>query len=314
MSADTDNPDDLKAQIAAVDAAVDAAIRVMQGEVSPCQRAMTSPMSVAFLGPEASFSHQAALARFGQGVVAEPQQSIADIFTAVDRKRVTYGVVPVENSTYGTISDTFDTFFQTSATICGEISLRIHHNLLGLKGPGDLKEICSHPQAPGQCRQWLRQHHPDCRLTEVSSTAEAALRAAQNPECGAVASALAADRYGLKLLCENIEDSSANMTRFVVLGHDMPEATGDDKTSVLLVIEDRVGALFDALEAFKVHGINLSLIESRPSRQESWSYYFYIDFLGHISEERCQTLLKEVERHCETFKCLGSYPRAADPT
>ena len=323
MSTGPTNPDELRGQIAQIDDQVLALTR----QRSELTRALAAEpaaatgagaaddgvVSVAFLGPAASFAHQAALARFGDAADVLPQPSIAEIFTAVETGVASCGVVPVENSTYGTVSDTFDMFYQTSANICGEISLRIHHHLLSHGGVEDLEEICSHPQALGQCRRWLQRHVPHCQLIETSSTAEAARRAAGKKKTGALASKLAADRYDVPVIQENVEDSSDNFTRFVVLGRDIPEPTGDDKTSLLLVIEDRVGALFDALEAFKKNGINLSLIESRPSRLKSWTYYFFIDIAGHASEACCRKALDEVGTHCETIKCLGSYPRAQDP-
>lgn len=323
MSTVPTNPDELRGKITEIDDQVLAltrqrseltrALALTQPAPTGAGAAVGGVGSVAFLGPAASFAHQAVLARFGDVAEAVPQTSIAAIFTAVEAGVASHGVVPVENSTYGTVSDTFDMFYQTSADICGEISLRIHHHLLGHGGFEELEEVCSHPQALGQCRQWLQQHLPHCRLTETSSTAEAARLAAAAKKTGALASKLAADRYEVPVIRESVEDSSDNFTRFVVLGRDIPEPTGDDKTSVLLVIEDRVGALFDALEAFKKNGINLSLIESRPSRLKSWTYYFFIDIAGHASEACCRKALDEVGAHCETIKCLGSYPRAPDP-
>ncbi len=323
MSTGPTNPDELRGQIAQIDDQVLAltqqrseltrVLAATQAATTGAGAAGDGVASVAFLGPAASFAHQAALARFGDAADVLPQTSIAAIFTAVEAGEAGCGVVPVENSTYGTVSDTFDMFYQTSANICGEVSLRIHHHLLSHGGFEDLEEICSHPQALGQCRRWLQRHLPHCQLTETSSTAEAARRAAAKKKTGALASKLAADWYEVPVIQENVEDSSDNFTRFVVLGRDIPEPTGDDKTSLLLVIEDRVGALFDALEAFKKNGINLSLIESRPSRLKSWTYYFFIDIAGHASEACCRKALDEVGTHCETIKCLGSYPRAQDP-
>ena len=290
-----------------------ASLRMIYREVVSASIALQKDLVIGYLGPEATFTHQAAMKNFGSALSYRPLLDITDVFREVERGECDYGVVPVENSTYGTVSDTFDMFYQTSANICGEVSLRIHHHLLSHGGFEDLEEICSHPQALGQCRRWLQRHLPHCQLTETSSTAEAARRAAAKKKTGALASKLAADWYEVPVIQENVEDSSDNFTRFVVLGRDIPEPTGDDKTSLLLVIEDRVGALFDALEAFKKNGINLSLIESRPSRLKSWTYYFFIDIAGHASEACCRKALDEVGTHCETIKCLGSYPRAQDP-
>ena len=273
---------------------------------------MKNETTVAFLGPALTFSHQAALARFGSSIRYVPQQTIADVFEAVSRGRVNYGVVPVENSTEGAVTYTLDMFVDTTVKICAEVNMAVHHNLLGRCRKEELQVLYSHPQVLGQCRRRLHREFPNLPLVEVASTTEAASRCGNEPFAGALASALAADYYHLNILAENLEDLTDNVTRFLVLGSQTPKATGNDKTSVLFVVRDRVGALYDSLAPFRAHEINLTFIESRPSRRKSWEYYFFIDVLGHTADANVQTALEELGEHCQFVKILGSYPRAAD--
>lgn len=291
----------------------DDTLRAIYREIMSGALALEQPVKVAFLGPVATFTHQAALGKFGNSVKYMPQQTVADIFEAVERDSVSYGVVPVENSTEGAVTHTLDMFTDTNLVICAEIYMLIHHNLLCRCGMDELTVLYSHPQVFGQCRKWLRQNLPQVPCVEVSSTTQAAARCAEEPTAGALASALAAEHYRLPIRAENIEDFSENITRFLVLGKQQPEATGDDKTSLQFVIRDRVGALHDSLLPFGKHDVNLTFIESRPSRRKNWEYFFFVDFAGHLSDAPVREALEELREHCQFVKIMGSYPRAGAP-
>ncbi len=274
---------------------------------------LTEPVTVAYLGPENTFTHQATLAKFGHSVEQSPQKTIADVFDAVMRGNVTYGVVPVENSTEGAVTHTLDMFTDTSVSICAEVNINIHHNLLSNCDLDELTVVYSHPQVFAQCRRWLQEnlHHAD--LIEVASTVEATERCKNEKNAGAIASKLAAERHSLNISATNIEDFSQNTTRFLVLGTQDSEPTGDDKTSMLFAVKDRVGALYDSLLPFRHNGINLSMIESRPSRRRSWDYNFFIDFSGHFTEPYVREAIEELKEQCQFTRILGSYPRGAAP-
>lgn len=289
----------------------DGTLRAVYREIISASRALEKPLAIAFLGPESTFTHQAALAKFGRNCEYVAQKTIADVFDAVARGRASYGVVPVENSTEGAVTHTLDMFVDAAVKICAEINMMIHHSLLSRSAKDHVRVVYSHPQVFGQCRNWLQTNLPDAVLTEVSSTTEAAERCTREPHSGAMASRLAAERYGLDILEENVEDFSDNITRFLVLGNQEPKPTGDDKTSILFAIRDRVGALYDSLRPLGAHGVNLTFIESRPSRRKNWDYYFFLDFLGHISDSDVQQALEELSEHCQVVRIMGSYPRAA---
>jgi len=288
-------------------------VRAVWREILSGARALEEPMRIAFLGPTATFTHEAAINRFGGSAEYLPQPTIADVFEAVERGQVAYGVVPVENSTEGSVTYTLDMLVDTAVHICAEIYMHIHHNLLARCAPSDIQVIYSHPQVFGQCRRWLHRNLPEVSQVEVSSTAEACARAAEEPGSAAIAGELAAVEYGLPVREARIEDFSDNITRFLVLGRQQPEPTGDDKTSMMFVIRDRVGALYDSLCPFREHGINLTFIESRPSRRKRWEYYFFVDFAGHVAEPRVRQALEELSEYCQFVKILGSYPRAPEP-
>ena len=230
----------------------------------------------------------------------------------MSRGDAAYGVVPVENSTEGCVTHTLDMFADTDLKICAELNLAIHHCLLSPLETTEIEVLYSHSQVFGQCRRWLQRNMPAARLIEVSSTTEATARCLREPRSGALASALAAERYGVPIRASKIEDSTDNTTRFLILGRQSPAPTGDDKTSLLMAIRHRVGALYDSLLPFGKHGVNLTFIESRPSKRRNWEYYFFIDFVGHVTEERVQAMLEELGEHCQFIKILGSYPRAGD--
>jgi chorismate mutase/prephenate dehydratase len=283
--------------------------------VSACL-AIQHPVRVAFLGPEATFTHQAGAEYFGLGVEYIPIKYVDGIFEAVERGQVDFGVVPFENSTEGVVSHTLDMFLSSQVKICGEVYLQVTHNLLSLSGSlKDVEVIYSHPHATAQCRKWITSTLPRVRIVDMPSTAEAALRAKEDSKGAAIASEMAAGLYGLKITARKIEDLSENYTRFLVLGMEGDRPTGHDKTSLLVSISDEVGALHKILQGFAEHGINLTKIESRPSRLRPWDYVFFIDLEGHCDDEKVSNALSYVEKHSLAIKVLGSYPvkRPKDP-
>ena len=277
--------------------------------ISAC-RSLEAELTVAFLGPPATFSHMACIQHFGSSIGMLPENTIQDVFEAVEREKADYGVVPVENSTEGPVSLTLDMFIKSEAKICAEIMTQISHDLLSLSGnPGDVQKIYSHPQALSQCREWLRKNFPHVQLEEAGSTAKAAQLAVEDPKAAAIAGSLAAHLYGLKLVASQIEDHLNNYTRFLVLGRQGTERTGRDKTSVLFVISHAPGTLSRVLQIFYEKGINLTKIESRPNKGKRWEYIFFIDFEGHATDPHVAQALHEVKGHVLFVKLLGSYPQ-----
>jgi len=296
----------------------EAALRGIFREILSASRFLQTPTTVAFLGPEASFSHQAALAHFGGGIAAMPTVTIREVFDEVERGRGRWGIVPVENSAEGSVKTTLDRLISTPLSIRAEVFLRVRHCLLA--GADDLDAVCkvySHPQALAQCQVWLRTHLPGVSLVEVDSTAGAARRVRDDRRAAAVASGLAAETYGLKLLAEGIEDNPANTTRFLVIGSKAGKTggapTGRDKTSILFGTPHVPGALQRALTPFAEAEINLMRIESFPMRDRIWEYLFFADFAGHVAEEKTRKCLAELEDRTAFIKVLGSYPRGEEP-
>lgn len=288
-----------------------ASVAAIYREILNACRSLESRIKVAYFGPEATFTHQAALKNFGAGANLIPVASITDVFTEVGKNRADYGVVPVENSTEGMVSHTLDMFIDSDLRICSEISMQIELCLLArVSKLSDIKRVCSFSQPLGQCRNWLEEMLPGIPVIETSSTAEAARRAATEKGTAAVASQAAAVLYNLDVLVRGIEDSKENFTRFLIIGRSQAMPSGQDKTSALLSIKDKVGALHDILTAFKRNGINLTKIESRPTKKRAWEYIFFVDFEGHVNDPRVQKCLKQLEPHCVFLKVLGSYPRA----
>lgn len=288
-------------------------LRAIYREIISASVALQSPLKIAFFGAEASFTHQAARQQFGSLAAYDSVKSIADVFREVERGRVDYGVVPVENSTEGVVSHTLDMFAESGAKICAEISMPISENLLSVEPSlSGIRKVFSHPQPLGQCRLWLNSHLPEAELVEVSSTSQAAKLAARTPRTAAIASRLAANLYGLKILATGIEDAPDNRTRFLVLGRQCPGPSGHDKTSLQIAIKDSVGALFKILQPFARHRLNLTGIESRPSRLRPWNYLFYIDCEGHVEEKRLQQALQALKPLASAIKVLGSYPRGEE--
>jgi len=240
-----------------------------------------------------------------------PAESIESVFHAVSKEQADVGVVPIENSTGGVVNETLDMFMSYELKICDEIILAIHHNLLGLCRLDAVKKVCSKPEALAQCRLWLSEHLPHADLIAVASTTAAAKMAAEETDVAAIASREAAELYNLNLLAENVEDHHENITRFVVLARQCGSRTGRDRTSVMFAVKNQVGALYEMLVPFKKHNINLTKIESRPSRTRAWDYCFFVDLEGHMDDPEVSAALYEVEQGCRYFQVLGSYPRAS---
>jgi chorismate mutase / prephenate dehydratase len=286
-------------------------VRAVWTEILSGCRRLESPMAVAYLGPPATFTHQAAIQRFGSSVEYRASRSIADVFDDVERGRTTYGVVPVENTTEGAVNVTLDRLIDSSAIICGELTLEIAQQLLSRAHDlGEIKKVLSHPQALAQCRGWLAGHLPDVPLEEVSSTAAAAETAAADPTVAAIASELAARRYGVPILRERIEDNQQNSTRFLVVGLRSIGPTGRDKTSFLFAMRNEPGALYRILEPCARLGINLTKIESRPAKRRAWEYLIFVDLEGHRETPPVAAALAEIGERTVFLKVLGSYPAA----
>ena len=265
----------------------------------------------AYLGPAYSFTHQAAISRFGEAADLVPVSTIATVFEEVNRGHVDFGLVPIENSTDGRIVDTLDMFTRLPLRICGEVQVHVHHNLLARCDRSDITEIYSKPQALSQCRDWLARNMPHARQIEVTSTSTAAQLARDKPNVGAVASHQAAVQYDVPIVAECIEDNQNNITRFAVIGDSVAEPTGSDRTAILLQIPHKPGSLSDALEAFRRNKINLTWIESFPLRKPQVGYLFFLDFEGHISEPRIKKTLTELQNlPPDRLEVLGSYPRS----
>ncbi|MGH7917568.1 MAG: prephenate dehydratase [Candidatus Binataceae bacterium] len=282
--------------------------RIFTEIISACT-ALERTIRVAYLGPEHTYSHEAARLRFGASAGFIPQSSIAAVFAALDNERAEYGVVPVENSTEGSVSLTLDLLIDTSMVIVGEILLPIRHALMSREGdPAALARVVSHQQSLGQCRDYLAANLPQCELEAVSSNSQAARMAASDARLGAIASVAAAKAHELKIIAENIQDVAHNTTRFLVIGQHPVARSGADKTSLLFAVPERAGALHDALSLFARNRINLTMIQSRPQRGRQWAYIFFVDLQGHRDDARLKRALAALERRALFLKVLGSYP------
>ncbi len=279
-------------------------------EIMSCALSLEDDLTVAYLGPEGTWTHQAAIQKFGHSINYTPQSNFADVFDEVERRKAHYGVVPIENSTEGAISHTLDLFVDSPLQICAQILLRIENCLLACIPREEIKTLYSHPQVFGQCKNWILRHFPNADLVEVSSTTKAAQLARDNAADGAAAlgGKLAADLNGLNVLEESIQDRATNTTRFLVIGEETCPATGNDRTSILFSVRDRPGSLVKALQAFDALNVNMSKIESRPSKQRDWEYIFYVDLAGHCTDKDVSEALNELEKHCSLVKLFGSYP------
>ena len=292
----------------------DDALRSIFHEIITTCRLSQEPIKVAYLGPEATFTHQAGFKYFGRSATFHPMENIDDVFVDVEKGRCQYGIVPVENSIEGAVVFTLDSFMKHRGQVWigGEVKLEISHNLACRSGDiKDLRIVASHPQALAQCREWLQKYLPgDVQKFRADSTSAAAQMAANNPNIGAIASSLAIKQYELQMVATGIEDFHGNTTRFLVIGKEQPEATGNDLTSLLIGLpEDRPGALNEILTILSKKSINLTKLESRPEKGKIWQYLFFIDMIGHKADENIAAAMKEVEAKCSHFTCLGSYPR-----
>ncbi|MHB9139287.1 MAG: prephenate dehydratase [Victivallaceae bacterium] len=285
------------------------ALRAIYREIMSGALELEHPIRITFFGEEGSNTHLAALAKFGHSVTYMPSTTIAGVFKDIETGRTDYGCVPVENSTEGAINYTLDTLITSSANICAEMDLRIHHNLMAKCGREEIKKVYSHPQVLGQCRIYLQEKLPGVEVIEAGSSTKAAAIAAAEPNVASISSSVAAELFNLTVLEENIEDFSNNTTRFLIIGNQEPAPTGDDKTSVCFAIKDKVGALYDSIKPFKDEGITMTMIESRPTKSSNWEYCFFVDILGHRSDAKIVRAFAEVEKQCKFLKILGSYPR-----
>jgi chorismate mutase/prephenate dehydratase len=285
--------------------------RLFREIMSACL-ALESPLKVAFLGPAGTFTQDAALKHFGHSVETVPLGAIDDVFREVESGNANFGVVPVENSTEGAVNHTLDSFVLSPLKICGEVELPIHHHLLAGGDDWEVAEkIVSHQQSLAQCREWLDEHFADVERVAVSSNAEAARMASQQPGILAIAGESAANIYGLKAVVRNIEDRPDNTTRFLVIGAIETAPTRADRTTLLLASKNKPGALYKLLGPLARHGVNMTRIESRPSRRSRWEYVFFVDIDGHARDRKIARVLALLEREAAFYKCLGSYPRAA---
>lgn len=285
------------------------AIRPVFREIMSASLSLEGPQLVAYLGPRATFTHLACIQQFGSSARYVPVSSITDVFHEVERGRANFGLVPIENSTEGVVNHTLDMFIDSNLLIYGEVLQEVSHHLLSKADRvEDIKKLYSHPHAIAQCRNWLEKNLPHVPVSEVPSTARAAELCADDPSAAAIASELASQLYGLKILRSRIEDNINNFTRFLVLSQKPAERTGKDKTSLMLSVKDKVGALYELLRPFASHGINMTKIESRPSRRKAWEYLFFVDIEGHVEEDRVKKALEEVKGRCLFMKILGSYP------
>ncbi|WFB37041.1 prephenate dehydratase [Kiritimatiellota bacterium B12222] len=288
----------------------DSHVRAIYREIMSAAISMELESCIAFLGPATTFTHQAALSKFGQSLNYLPCETIEQVFEEVEKGSAQYGVVPIENSIEGGVTFTQDRLTQTPLKVTAELYLPIHHCLIVQPGEEHPERIYSHPQALGQCRNWLTKHFPHAELIPTRSTAGASDKVKNDPKAAAIASRLAAEDFGLEILAENIQDISGNTTRFLVLGREYGPPSGNDKTSVFFGVRHKTGALFQSLEPLHRAGLNLTKIESRPSKQRAWEYTFFVDLEGHADDPEVRAVLDDLSEHCLEFTILGSYPIA----
>jgi len=286
----------------------DEMVRLMR-EIMSTSLAAEMPMSVAYLGPEGTYTQAAVVKHFGQAVNSLDVKAIADVFRVVEQGKAHFGVVPVENSTEGVITHTLDCFSSSDLKVCGEVQLPINHQLLSnADGLTNVKKVYAHPQALAQCRQWLERYIPDAEILSANSNAEAAIIAASDSSVAAIASDMAARLYDITILASGIEDERNNTTRFLIIGRDSYAASGEDKTTIMVSAPNKVGSLFELLKPLYDAGVDMSRIESRPSRQTNWEYVFFIDLIGHVDDAKVSKALEQLKARSAYFKLIGSYP------
>jgi len=286
-------------------------LRAVYREILSSSLSLERPLKVAYLGPRATFTHMAGMQQFGLAAQYVPVESIKDVFTEVERGRADYGVVPIENSTSGAVIYTLDMFIDSELKIAAEILLEVSQHLINKSGKlEDIKKIYTIPPAAAQCRQWLEKNLAGVPVLDAPSTARAAEMAADDITVGAIASEMAAVLYGLQIAGKKIEDSTTNITRFLVIAPKSPGKTGRDKTSIMFSIKDKVGALYTMLAPFAESNINLNRLDARPSGRKVWDYVFFLDMEGHIEDEKVATAIDRLRQDCMFLKVLGSYPRS----
>jgi chorismate mutase/prephenate dehydratase len=290
----------------------DKCIQAIWRELMSGSFVLERPLRIGYLGPGGSFSHTAAMLKFGQSADFEPLVDIRSIFDEVSKGHCDLGVVPIENTLGGGVVETLDALVDSDVKVCSEILMAVHHNLLANCNLDQIEKIYSKPEVFTQCRNWLAATFKEAKTVSEPSTAKAAQKAAKEPRSAAIGSAIAAELYGLKIVCENIEDTPNNVTRFFVVGREDAKPTDEAKTAALFSTAHKAGALVDVLEVFKKYDINLTNIESRPSKKRQWEYYFFVDFMGHRSDEKVQKALDEARKHCLQLSVLGSFPRATE--
>ena len=284
-------------------------LEAIYGEILSVCRSLRTTLKVGYLGPKGTFTHLAATKKFGKKPEYIAADSISDVFERVDRQEVDYGVVPIENSIEGVVNYTLDMFLESNLKVCAEITLNISHSLLSKTSLDKIKRIYSNPQVFAQCRHWILTNLAGVELIESSSTAKAAQQAKKDAYGACIGNKILTGIYGLRIIRSSIEDAPHNYTRFLVISKNDGGHSGNDKTSILFAVKDRVGALHDVLASFKKHKINLTKIESRPSKKKAWEYYFFVDFNGHRASANIEKVLKRLEKDCSFVKVLGSYPK-----
>jgi chorismate mutase/prephenate dehydratase len=281
-------------------------------EIMSASISLEADVRIAYLGPDATFSHQAARSRFGASVKYLPLDTIEGVFTEVEAGRAEYGVVPIENSIRGPVGETLDCLADTTLHICSEMLLDINQCVMASCSLDEVQTLYGHPQSLGQCRNWIRAHLPSADLVSVTSTSKAAEKAASDPTGAAIASELAAELHTIPLVEKGIQDRSNNRTRFLVIGRQSAQPSGNDKTSIIFSVKHSAGSLYSALESFRDHALNMTKIESRPSGSVDWQYWFYVDVEGHQDDANVAGALSDMADHCTRLHVLGSYPRAAE--
>lgn len=288
-----------------------ASLRAIYREIISASRALEKPLTVAYWGPPATNTHMASIRKFGSSCDFVPLATIPDVFSEVERECSDYGVVPIENSTEGVINHTLDTFLGSKLKICSEIFLPITHNLLSLvEDISQITRVYSIPTAAAQCRDWLRAHLPNVEIVDVSTTAKGAQLCSSEPTSAAIGTSLAAEVYGLNFVAEHIEDNPQNRTRFLVVGYNEPAPSGKDKTSIMFSVHHKSGTLYRAMSVFEKYDINLTMIESRPTKLRPWEYVFFIDCQGHVKDPHIQKALSALSEFTLFATVLGSYPEA----
>ncbi len=285
-------------------------LRAIYREIMSSALSLEKSLTVAYLGPEATFTHQAAIRRFGTSLGYSPQKTVADVFTEVSKNRADYGVVPVENSTEGVVTHTLDMFVESDLKIVAQIVLPVQHCLLSKVKRSQIKKLYSHPQSLGQCRGWVQANLPRVEIIETSSNARSAEFAAKEKNSAAISGVLASEKYKVPVLEYDIQDNASNATRFLVLGRQCSPPTGNDRTSMMFSIVHRVGALYRALAPFRRFRINMTKIESRPSKRKAWEYFFFVDCDGHMNDRKVAKAIAMLSEHCSYAKVLGSYPNS----